>query len=142
MLLALKGSKIMFDIKKLIEKAKEARQKAYAPYSNFHVGASILLKNGEYILGCNVENASYGLCNCAERTALFSMIAEGYNKDDVEAMCIIGDTDLPISPCGACRQVMSELLNFDTKIVMANMKGDFKETNILELLPYSFKDLN
>ena len=142
MLLVLKGSKEMFDIKMLIEKAKEARQKAYAPYSNFYVGASILLKNGEYILGCNVENASYGLCNCAERTALFTMIAEGYNKDDVVAMCIIGDTDLPISPCGACRQVMLELLNSETKIVMANIKGDFKEINMHELLPYSFKDLN
>lgn len=132
----------MFNIKELIKKASEGRDKAYAPYSNFKVGAAILLKNGSYILGCNVENASYGLCNCAERTALFTMVAEGYNKDDVEAMCIIGDTDLPISPCGACRQVMSELLSYDTKIVMANLKGDFKETTILELLPYSFKDLN
>ena len=131
-----------YDAKKLIEAAIEARNNAYAPYSKFKVGAAILLKNGQYIKGCNVENASYGLCNCAERTALFTMVAEGYNKDDVEAMCIIGDTDLPISPCGACRQVMSELLSYDTKIVMANLKGDFKETTILELLPYSFKDLN
>ena len=130
----------MIDEKKLVEMAIKGREKAYTPYSKFKVGASILLKNGEYILGCNVENASYGLCNCAERTALFKMISEGYNKDDVEAMMIIGDTKDPISPCGACRQVMSELLNPNTPIVLANMKGDFKEFLNKDLLPYQFDD--
>lgn len=130
----------MKDLNKLFEKAKEGRNNAYTPYSHFKVGAAIQLKNGEYILGCNVENASYGLCNCAERTALFKMISEGYNKNDVEAMIIIGDTKDPISPCGACRQVMSELLNPETPIVLANLKGDFKEFLNKELLPYQFDD--
>ena len=124
----------------LVKMAIEGRKNAYTPYSHFKVGAAIELKNGKYILGCNVENASYGLCNCGERTALFKMISEGYNKDDVVAMAIVGDTESPISPCGACRQVMSELLSPDTLIVLANLKGDTKEIKVKELLPYAFDD--
>ena len=129
-----------FDINKLIEQAILAREKAYAPYSNFKVGAAILFKDGSYIQGCNVENASYGLCNCAERTALFKMISDGYKKDDVLAFCIVGKTEEPISPCGACRQVMSELLPLDCRIVLANLDGKTKLTSIRELLPYSFNE--
>lgn len=130
----------MIDEKKLVEMAKKGREKAYTPYSNFKVGAAIELKNGEYILGCNVENASYGLCNCAERTALFKMISEGYTKDDVVAFSIVGDTADPISPCGACRQVMSELLNPDTPVVLANLNGKTKKFTVKDLLPYGFDD--
>ena len=97
-----------------------------------------MLKNGEIIRGCNIENASYGLCNCAERTALFTAYAKGYRKDDIVAMGISGDTEGPISPCGACRQVMSELLNKDTPVYLTNLKGDVKEFKVAELLPYSF----
>lgn len=132
----------MFNVEELINKAIEGRSYAYTPYSKFKVGAALLLKNDSYILGCNVENASYGLCNCAERTALFKMISEGYNKDDVVAMAIVGQTEGPISPCGACRQVMSELLNKNTPVYLANLKGDIKEYTVSELLPYSFDDLN
>ena len=123
---------------KVIEAATLARENSYAPYSNFRVGASLLLKNGEIIMGCNIENASYGLCNCAERTALFTAYAKGYRKDDIVAMSISGDTEGPISPCGACRQVMSELLNKDTPVYLTNLKGDVKEFKVAELLPYSF----
>lgn len=130
----------MIDEKKLVEMAKKGREKAYTPYSNFKVGAAIELKNGEYILGCNVENASYGLCNCAERTALFKMISEGYTKDDVVAFSIVGDTTDPISPCGACRQVMSELLNPETPVVLANLNGKTKKFTVKDLLPYGFDD--
>ncbi len=130
----------MIDEKKLVEMAKKGREKAYTPYSNFKVGAAIELKNGEYILGCNVENASYGLCNCAERTALFKMISEGYTKDDVVAFSIVGDTADPISPCGACRQVMSELLNPETPVVLANLNGKTKKFTVKDLLPYGFDD--
>lgn len=130
----------MYDIDKLIDNAIKARQFAYTPYSKFKVGAAILLKNGEYILGCNVENASYGLCNCAERTALFKMISEGYNKNDVVCMCIVGQTNRPISPCGACRQVMSELLEPNTPVILTNLKRDIKEIRVIDLLPYSFSE--
>lgn len=131
----------MINKEELVNKAIEGRSMAYTPYSKFKVGAALLLNNNTYILGCNVENASYGLCNCAERTALFKMISEGYNKDDVLAMAIVGQTEGPISPCGACRQVMSELLNKDTLVILANLKGDTKEYTVQELLPYSFDEL-
>lgn len=128
------------DILDGINQAIEASKKAYTPYSNFKVGAAILLKNGQYITGCNVENASYGLTNCAERTALFKMISEGYRKEDVIFMTIVGKTKEPISPCGACRQVMSELLPKDCIIILANLEKKYKECKLEELLPYSFND--
>ena len=126
---------------KLLEEAIKGRERAYAPYSKFKVGAAIYLKNGSYIRGCNVENVSYGLCNCAERTALFKMISEGYTKDDVEGMSIVADTALPCSPCGACRQVMAELLHKDTPIVLGNLKKEYRLTTVEELLPYSFEEI-
>ena len=129
-----------FDVMELIDKAMEARMYAYTPYSKFKVGAAILLKNKQYILGCNVENASYGLSNCAERTAMFKMISEGYHKEDVIAMAIVGQTDRPISPCGACRQVMSELLPENCPIILANLAREYKEFSLKELLPYSFNE--
>lgn len=129
------------DIKKLINQAILGRECSYSPYSNFKVGAAILLKDGSYIRGCNVENVSYGLSNCAERTTLFKMISEGKNKEDVVAMAIVADTTLPVSPCGACRQVMAELLKPDTTVFLANLKGDYKQVTVTELLPYSFEEI-
>lgn len=131
----------MIDVKKLIDKAIEGRSNSYSPYSHFKVGASLLLKDGSYITGCNVENVSYGLSNCAERTALFKMISMGKNKNDVLAMAIVADTTGPVSPCGACRQVMKELLNADTPVYLANLKYDYKEYSVTELLPYSFEEI-
>ena len=125
-------------MKKLTEAAISAMNNAYVPYSHFKVGAALLLKDGRVILGCNIENASYGLCNCAERTALFKAYSEGITKDEIVAMSIAGATDNPISPCGACRQVMAELLHKNTPVYLTNLKGDVKETTVEELLPYSF----
>jgi len=129
------------DIKKLIDEAVEARNKAYTPYSKFKVGAAVLTKNNMVFQGCNIENASYGLTNCAERTAIFKAVSEGENR--FEAIAIVGETDGPISPCGACRQVIAEFCDENTKIILANLKGDYVETSITELLPGSFssKDL-
>ena len=125
-------------MKKLLDAATLARENAYVPYSHFKVGAALLLKDGNIITGCNVENASYGLCNCAERTALFKAYSEGIKKSDIVAMSICADTDGPVSPCGACRQVMAELLNGNTPVYLTNLKGDVKEMTVDELLPYSF----
>ena len=125
-------------MKKLLEAAVGAMKNAYVPYSHFQVGAAILLKDGSIITGCNIENASYGLCNCAERTTLFKAYSDGVKKSDIVAMSIAGATDGPISPCGACRQVMAELLNLNTPVYLTNVKGDVKETTVEELLPYSF----
>lgn len=128
------------DFEILFEKALTGFNNAYAPYSKFKVGASLLTKSGLIYYGCNVENASFGLTNCAERTALFKAISEGVKKDDVVSFLVIGDTERPISPCGACRQVMSELLNKDTKVYLTNLKKDVKVVTVEDLIPYVFTD--
>lgn len=121
-----------------IKEAKKARENAYAPYSNFKVGAAVKLKDGTFIHGANVENASFGLCNCAERSAIFSLISQGFNHDDIESITVIGDTKGPISPCGACRQVLYELLPDDALIVLANMQDETMTMTKDEILPYGF----
>ena len=127
---------------KHIEEAKLARNKAYVPYSKFKVGAAILLKDGTYIHGANIENASYGLSNCAERSAMFSLLSQGYKKEDIVSMTIIADTKGPVSPCGACRQVMNELLPKGTKVYLTNLEDIVKETTPSELLPYAFEEFD
>lgn len=128
------------DINTLVNAAIKGRENAFTPYSNFKVGAAVLLENGAIIDGCNIENASYGLCNCAERTALFKAYSMGYKKEDIKALAVVADTDRPTSPCGACRQVMSELMNQETPVYMANLKGDVMILSVKELLPYSFSE--
>ena len=123
---------------KLIDEARAARELAYAPYSNFQVGAALECKDGRVFRGCNVENASYGLCNCAERTAFFSAIAHGYKPGDFTALAVIGATDGPIAPCGACRQVVLELGGNDLLVILANLKGDLLETTAAGQLPNAF----
>lgn len=128
----------------LYDEALKAMKNAYVPYSKFHVGAAVLLSDGKIINGFNIENSSYGLCNCAERNALFRAYMEGYKKEDIKALLVIAQTDRPVSPCGACRQVMSELMEKDTLVVLTNELGDYRETTVQNLLPYSFNgdDLN
>jgi cytidine deaminase len=123
---------------RLIDEARVAREMAYTPYSNFKVGAALECKDGRVFRGCNVENASYGLCNCAERTAFFSAIAHGYQPGDFSTLAVIGDTEGPIAPCGACRQVVLELGGNDLTVVLANLKGDVMETTAAEQLPNAF----
>lgn len=118
----------------LIEEAKKYRQFSYSPYSHFAVGAAVLTKDGQVYGGCNIENASYPLGNCAERTAIFKAVSEG--KRDFAAIAIVADSDGPCPPCGACRQVMAEFKI--PRIIMANMKGDVKAVTLAEILPYSF----
>src|SRR6476659_6287155 len=126
------------NMEQLLERAGVARDKAYAPYSKFKVGAALLTKDGKIFDGCNIENASYGLCNCAERTAFFSAIANGYQPGDFTALAVIGDTDGPIAPCGACRQVTLELGGNDLPVVLTNLKGDLLETTAAGQLPNAF----
>lgn len=117
-------------------KANEMLGLAYVPYSNFPVGAALLSKTGEIFTGCNIENASYGLSNCAERTAIFKAISEGEHQ--FEKLLVTGNTEGPISPCGACRQVISEFCAPDMPVVLTNTAGDTKETTVAELLPGAF----
>lgn len=126
------------DEQKLYLKACEARKNSYSPYSHFAVGAALLLKDGSYIFGANIENSSYPLCMCAERNALYAAMNLGHKKEEFVALGIVADTDAPTSPCGACRQVISELMPKDSIIMLFNLKGEKKETNITELLPFSF----
>ncbi len=123
----------------LLTLARSAREQAYAPYSNFLVGAALLTRDGRRFSGCNVENAAYGLCNCAERTALFSAVAAGCQPGDFAALAVVADTPDPVSPCGACRQVMSELCDDAMPVLLANLHGDTQQTSVAALLPGSFK---
>lgn len=125
-------------MKELLHAAGQAREKAYAPYSGFKVGAAVLAASGRIYSGCNIENASYGLTNCAERTAIFKAVSEGEGK--LLALAVVGDTPAPIAPCGACRQVMAEF--GIEKIIMGNLQGGQLVMTLGELLPYSFGTSN
>ena len=126
--------------KDLFKLAKDAMKNSYAPYSNYNVGAALLCKNGNIYKGCNIENASYSLTNCAERTALFSAISKG--EKEFEAICIVGGKDGVITdyamPCGACRQVLAEFCDTDFKVFVGVGENDIKEYNLNDLLPFSF----
>lgn len=120
----------------LLQKAWEVRERAYAPYSDFAVGAALLSNTGVVYTGCNVENASYGLSNCAERTAVFHMVAQGETK--FVALAVVADAPRAISPCGACRQVLCEFGEAKTPVWLANVHGDEKFYTLDDLLPYAF----
>src|SRR5262245_11454978 len=126
------------DLDGLVNDARTARERAYAPYSKFLVGAALRTHDGKIFTGCNVENASYGLCNCAERTAFFTAVAAGYRRHEFTHLAVIGDTDEPIAPCGACRQVMLELGGANLVVIQANLRGARKQTTASQLLPGGF----
>ncbi|MBO7697856.1 MAG: cytidine deaminase [Erysipelotrichaceae bacterium] len=127
----------MTGYEQLVEKAFEAMKNAYAPYSNYHVGACVLCKDGNTFLGANIENASFGATNCGERSAIFAAYSNGYRKDDIKAISIVTDGKRLGTPCGICRQVLSELLDHDTPIILSN-GTQTRQTNMTELLPDSF----
>ena len=129
----------------LVKTAAEMTKMAYVPYSHFHVGAALLDKNGKVWTGCNIENASFGPTNCAERTAVFKAVSEGVR--DFEAIAVVGgledENGTPVlddfcPPCGVCRQVLSEFCTRDFKIILANGKGEQKVFTLGQLLPESF----
>ena len=128
----------MTTVDQLIQEACVARQKAHTPYSHFGVGAALLTRDGVVYQGCNIENASYGLTNCAERTALFRAIADGRKPGDFTMLAVVADTEGPVSPCGACRQVILELGGKDLQVVLANLKGDVAVYAASALLPGAF----
>lgn len=124
-------------MRNLIEEAQKARKHAYVPYSHFPVGAALLLEDGNIVTGCNIENASFGLTNCAERTAIFKALSEG--KNQFRGLAVIADTEEPVSPCGACRQVLVEHCEPTMKVWLSNLQGDINETTVEELLPRAFR---
>ncbi|PKK99859.1 MAG: cytidine deaminase [Tenericutes bacterium HGW-Tenericutes-1] len=127
-------------MKKLLSIAKENIKNSYSPYSHFPVSAVLELKNGELIKGINVENASFGLANCAERSALFTAYSLGYRKQDIKRILVYTDHDYFVSPCGACRQVMRELMEDDSEVILANNKDEMKVYHNIELLPFGFTE--
>ena len=124
--------------KQLFEVANKAMANAYAPYSHYTVGAAILCDDGQIYSGVNVENASFGLTNCAERTAIFKAISEG--AQHVLAIVIVNGTEIKSKPCGACRQVMSEFMGPDDFVYLANNQNDYHEYTFKEILPLAFSD--
>ncbi|TDT51093.1 cytidine deaminase [Fonticella tunisiensis] len=123
------------DDKNLIEIARNAMEKAYVPYSKFRVGAALLTNDDRVITGCNIENASFGGTNCAERTALFKAISEGYKS--FKKIAIISESSNYTYPCGICRQVLSEFCP-ELEVIVANNRGEYKTHKLSELLPYAF----
>lgn len=121
----------------LLRAARAAMKKAYAPYSNFRVGSALLTTSGKVFAGCNVENASYGMTNCAERTAIFSAVAELGPKLEIRAIAVVNDHGVPCSPCGACRQVIYEF-GPDATVFFQGAK-DEQQAHITELLPEGFR---
>ncbi|NLB48357.1 MAG: cytidine deaminase [Erysipelotrichia bacterium] len=122
----------------LIEKAIEARKLSYSPYSKIAIGAALLCKDGQVFMGANIENVSHSLSMCAERSALYSALMHGYKKADFVALAITADTQEACTPCGACRQVFSELFPKEGDIYMANLTGKVFKSTIGELLPFAF----
>jgi cytidine deaminase len=123
--------------KELLAAARKARRKAYAPYSHFHVGAAVLGGNGRIYSGCNVENASFGLTCCAERNAIFAMVADGEKR--LREVLVIGSSAEFLPPCGACRQVLAEFAAPTARVHMCNAKGACRTTTVGELLPFVFR---
>lgn len=124
------------DVEKLIAESKKAREKAYVPYSKFPVGAALLAEDGTIYHGCNIENSAYSMTNCAERTAFFKAVSDGVRT--FKALVVVADTEGPVSPCGACRQVIAEFCDGSMPVYLTNLNGDVQETTVAKLLPGAF----
>ena len=124
------------DYKRLSKIAIDARENAYVPYSKFKVGAAVLTADGSIYTGCNIENASYGATNCAERTAIFKAISEGHKK--IKAIAIVGDMSTNTYPCGICRQVIAEFATKDVQIILVKNEENYIIKTMDELLPGAF----
>lgn len=122
--------------KKLVEAARQARARAFAPYSGFSVGAALECRDGTVFTGCNIENSSYGLSLCAERVAIFKAVSEG--RRDFVRIAVIADSHAPVRPCGACRQVISDLFGPQAEVIMANLSGAVEIKTVGEILPIPF----
>jgi len=128
------------DVRNLILQAVRAKSNAYAPYSNFYVGASVLTEDNSIYTGCNIENASYGATNCAERTAIFNAVTNGHKY--IKAICVMGDENNYTFPCGICRQVIAEFSDDKTQIIIAKNENEYIIKSLKEILPEAFTRKN
>ncbi|GFR37417.1 cytidine deaminase [Insulibacter thermoxylanivorax] len=122
----------------VLQHAGQAREHAYVPYSKFQVGAAVLAEDGQIYGGCNIENAAYGSTNCAERSALYHAVSRGMKPGTFRMLAVIGETERPITPCGACRQVIAELCPPEMPVILANLQGQVMRTTVSALLPGAF----
>jgi len=120
-----------------VDAARTVRERAYAPYSAFKVGAALETASGDVLVGCNVENATYGLTICAERSAIFRAIADGHSPRSFSRIAIVADTPEPTPPCGACRQLLWEFCG-DVEVVLANLERVTARYRMKDLLPVPF----
>ncbi len=125
------------EIKELVKLSIEAREKAYVPYSNFKVGAAVEMEDGSIYTGCNIENASYGAANCAERTAIFKAVSEGHRV--IKRIAVVGDMSAFTSPCGICRQVIAEFASDDIEIIIVKNQDEYQVKTLEEILPGAFR---
>ena len=125
----------------LIERARQLLSKAYAPYSHFPVGAVLLMDDGQIIEGGNVENVSFGATNCAERTAIFTAVTQGYGPKSIQAIAVAGDTEDFLPPCCICRQVLVEFCRPDVPVYLTRRDGQIYETTVSQIVPLSFESL-
>ena len=131
-----KRSSTIISDDELIERAKDARHAAHAPYSNFEVGAALVSTDGRVFTGCNIENSAYGLSMCAERVAIFKAVSEGAHE--FTKIAVVTDTETLTPPCGCCRQMIWEFASGTTEVILANLTGDVRTFDIKELLPEAF----
>ena len=125
----------------LIERARQLLPKAYAPYSHFPVGAVLLMDDGQIIEGVNVENVSFGATNCAERTAIFTAVTQGYGPKSIQAIAVAGDTEDFLPPCCICRQVLVEFCRPDVPVYLTRRDGQIYETMVSQIVPLAFESL-
>ena len=125
----------------LIERARQLLPKAYAPYSHFPVGAVLLMDDGQIIEGVNVENVSFGATNCAERTAIFTAVTQGYGPKSIQAIAVAGDTEDFLPPCCICRQVLVEFCRPNVPVYLTRRDGQIYETTVRQIVPLAFESL-
>ncbi|MBA5728233.1 cytidine deaminase [Ruoffia tabacinasalis] len=129
-------------IDNLVEEAINIKPNSYSPYSNFRVGAAIEMNDGELFTGVNIENVSFGATNCAERSAIFTAISQGYQPKTIKAIAVSGDTDDFLPPCSICRQVMVEFCEPETPVYLTRKDGKVLETSVEGLVPFAFSTMD
>lgn len=128
-------------IVELMNRAREAMTHSYSPYSNFPVGCAIRMKDGKIYTGVNIENVSFGVTNCAERSAIFSAVSQGYRPKSIESIAVAGQTEDFLSPCSICRQVMVEFCDADTPVYLTRQDETILTTTVSELVPFAFDSM-
>lgn len=126
----------------LMEQARSIMKHSYSPYSHFPVGAALLTEDNQIFTGVNIENVSFGVTNCAERSAIFTAVSAGYKPGFVKAIAVAGDTETFLSPCSVCRQVMVEFCHPETPVYLTRNDGEIFTTTVTELVPFAFEKLD